>query len=63
MDFMLMYSFNRFLSVGFFGFFFFQHIDLLDADIKEVSDIMLRVSSLQMDLLGTSATHTESLYW
>lgn len=61
-----MYFFNHFLPVGFFVFcvfFSLQHTDLLDVDIKEVSGIMLRASSLQMDLLDISVTLTESLCW
>lgn len=41
---------------------FSQHIDLLDVDIKEASSIMLKVLSLQMDLLAISVKRTELLY-
>lgn len=62
-----MYCFNHFSPVGFFvvvvGFFFPQHTDLLAVDIKEVSGIMLRASSLPMGLLGIGVTRTESLCW
>lgn len=52
--------YGRYVSLIFLGFS--QRIDLLDVDIKEASGIMLKVLSLQMDLLATSVKHTELLY-
>lgn len=54
--------YGRYVPLIFSTWGFSQHIDLLDVDIKEASSIMLKVLSLQMDLLATSVKRTELLY-